>query len=99
MDIRLLEFLNQIEKSVAKGKEIYILSGYRSPSHNFKLVLHEKGAVPNSFHIKGQALDFYIPGVRLSSIQRSARKLGMGGVGFYRHRGFIHIDTGLRRFW
>ncbi len=99
IDIRLLEFLNKIEKTVGAGKEVQILSGYRSPSHNFKLVLHEQGAVTNSFHTKGQAMDFFIHGVRLSSIQRSARRLHLGGVGTYRKSGFIHIDTGRPRFW
>ena len=99
IDIRLLEFLNRIEKTVGGSKEVRILSGYRSPSHNFKLVLHEKGAVTNSFHTRGQAVDFFIHGVNLFSIQRIARTLQLGGVGTYRTSGFIHIDTGRPRFW
>ncbi len=99
MDIRLLEFLNRIEKTIGPGKEVHILSAYRSPTFNFKLVLHETGAVQNSFHTKGRALDFSIPGVKLSSIRKTARKLHLGGVGNYSRRGFIHIDTGPPRFW
>jgi len=99
MDIRLLEFMNMIEKTVGRGKEVHISSGYRSPAYNDKLVLHEQGAVLNSFHTKGKAMDFSIPGVRLSSIQRAAIKLKLGGVGNYRSRGFIHIDTGRPRYW
>ncbi len=99
MDIRLLEFINKIEKTVGPGKEVHILSGYRSPSYNDKLVFFEQGAVVNSFHTKGKAMDFSIPGVRLSAIQRAAMKLKLGGVGNYRSRGFIHIDTGHPRFW
>jgi uncharacterized protein YcbK (DUF882 family) len=99
MDIRLLEFMNKIEKTVGQGKEVHILSGYRSPSYNNKLYIHEQGAVLNSFHTKGQAMDFAIPGVRLSAIQRAAMKMKLGGVGYYRSRGFIHIDTGRPRFW
>lgn len=88
-----------IEKTVGPGKEIHISSGYRSPVYNTKLVLHEQGAVLNSFHTKGKAMDFSIPGVQLSSIQRAAVKLKLGGVGNYRSRGFIHIDTGRPRHW
>ena len=99
MDIRLLEFVNMIEKSVGRGKEVRISSGYRSPAFNDKLVFHEQGAVINSFHTKGKAMDFSIPGVRISSIQRAAVKLKLGGVGNYGSRGFIHIDTGRPRFW
>jgi uncharacterized protein YcbK (DUF882 family) len=94
-----LEFINKIEKTVGQGKEVHILSGYRSPSYNKKLVLHEQGAVLNSLHTKGKAMDFSIPGVWLSSIQRAAKNLKLGGVGYYRSRGFIHIDTGRPRFW
>jgi len=99
IDIRLLEFINKIEKTVGRGKEIHVYSAYRSPSYNEKLVFHEQGAVSNSFHTKGKAMDFSIPGVRLSSIQRAAMKLKLGGVGHYPSRGFIHIDTGRPRFW
>ncbi|MDH5429671.1 MAG: DUF882 domain-containing protein [Nitrospirota bacterium] len=99
MDIRLLEFLNTIEKTAARGKEVHISSGYRSPAFNFKMVLHEQGAALNSFHTKGKAMDFSIPGVKLSSIHQAAVKIKMGGVGNYRSRGFIHIDTGRPRFW
>ena len=100
MDIRLIEFMNAIVKNVGRGKnEVHIHSGYRSPAYNNLLVLHEKGAVVNSFHTKGQAMDFSIPGVRLSIIRRTARKLQLGGVGYYPQQGFIHIDTGSPRSW
>ena len=99
VDIRLLEFVNQIEKAVGRGKEIHIYSGYRSPSYNEKLVLFEQGAVLKSFHTKGQAMDFAIPGVQLSSVRQAALKMHLGGVGYYRERGFVHIDTGRPRFW
>ncbi len=99
MDIRLLEYLNLIEKNSARGNEIHVSSGYRSPSFNFKLVLHEQGAALSSFHTQGKAMDFYIPGVRLSSVKRAAVRLKLGGVGYYRSRGFLHIDTGRPRYW
>ena len=82
-----------------KGKEIRIYSAYRSPSYNNLLVRLGRGAAPNSLHTTGQAVDFAIPGVRLSQVRRAAAKLKRGGVGYYRRRGFIHIDTGPVRYW
>ena len=99
MDIQLLEYVNQVEKLVGKGKEIRIYSAYRSPSYNDLLVRLGRGAAPNSLHTTGQAVDFAIPGVRLSQVRRAAAKLKRGGVGYYRRRGFIHLDTGPVRYW
>lgn len=99
MDIHLLEFVNQVEKLVGRGEEIHIYSGYRAPSYNNLLVRLGRGAVPNSLHTFGQAIDLAIPGVRLSKIRRAAMKLQLGGVGYYGRRGFIHLDTGPVRYW
>ncbi|MGD9850456.1 MAG: YcbK family protein [Nitrospirales bacterium] len=99
MDVQLLENLNRIVKLVGQGQEVKIYSGYRSPSYNDLLVRLGRGAAPNSLHTTGQAVDFSIPGVKLSKIWRTAMKLQAGGVGNYRRRGFIHIDTGPFRYW
>ena len=99
MDVQLLEYLNQVDKLVGKGKEIRIYSAYRSPSYNDLLVRLGRGAAPNSLHTTGQAMDFAIPGVRLSQVRRTAQKLKLGGVGNYARRGFIHLDTGPVRYW
>ncbi len=99
MDLQLLEYVNQIEKLVGNGKEIRVFSAYRSPSYN-KLLIHQgHGAAPKSFHTTGQAIDFSIPGVRLSKVRRAAFTLKRGGVGYYRRQGFIHLDTGPIRYW
>ncbi len=99
MDVQLLEYINQIEKQVGEGKEIRVYSAYRSPSYNKLLINQGHGAVPKSFHTTGQAVDFSIPGVRLSQVRRAAFKLKRGGVGYYRRQGFIHLDTGPIRYW
>lgn len=99
MDIQLLEYVNQVDKLVGKGKEIRIYSAYRSPSYNDLLVRLGRGAAPNSLHTTGQAMDIGIPGVRLSQVRRTAQKLKLGGVGNYARRGFIHLDTGPVRYW
>jgi len=99
IDIQLLENLNHIGKLVGRGREIKIYSAYRSPAYNDLLVRLGHGAAPNSLHTTGQAVDFAIPGVKLSKIWRTAMNLQVGGVGNYRRRGFIHIDTGPVRYW
>jgi uncharacterized protein YcbK (DUF882 family) len=99
MDVQLLNYLNQIVSLVGPGKEVHVFSAYRSPTYNDLLVRTGKGAAPNSFHTTGQALDISIPGVRLTQVWRAATKLQLGGVGNYRRRGFIHIDSGPVRIW
>lgn len=99
MDVQLLEYLNQIVSLVGPGQEVRIFSAYRSPAYNDKLVRMGTGAAPNSLHTTGQAMDVAIPGVRLTKVWRAAVKLNGGGVGNYRRRGFIHIDTGPVRYW
>ncbi len=99
MDIQLLEYMNQVEKLVGRGKEIHIYSAYRSPSYNELLIRLGRGAAPNSLHTVGQAVDLAIPGVRLSRIRHAAVYLRLGGVGYYGRRGFVHIDTGPVRYW
>lgn len=99
MDVQLLEYVNQVEKLVGRGQEIHIYSAYRAPSYNNLLVRLGRGAVPNSLHTIGQAMDLAIPGVRLSRIRRVAVKLQLGGVGYYGRRGFVHLDTGPVRYW
>lgn len=99
IDIQLLEFVNQVEKLVGPGQDIHIYSAYRSRDYNNLLVRLGRGAVPNSRHIFGQAVDFSIPGVSLPRIRHAAVKLQLGGVGYYRQQGFIHLDTGPVRYW
>ena len=99
IDVHLLEFMNHLSQLAGRGKEIRIYSAYRSPSYNDLLVRLGRGAAPNSLHTTGQAVDLAIPGVRLSHLCRTAVNLQLGGVGNYRRRGFIHIDTGPVRYW
>ena len=99
MDTQLLEYVNQVAKLLGRDQEIHIYSAYRTPSYNNLLVRSGQGAVPNSLHTSGQAIDLAIPGVHLSKIRRAAMKLRLGGVGYYGRRGFVHLDTGPVRSW
>ena len=99
MDLRVLEYLNRLDNSLGGDNEIHIISGYRSPSYNSKLRSISKGVAKDSFHMKGRAIDFVIPGIRLDQLKRTAMALAAGGVGYYPKGGFVHIDSGGFRSW
>lgn len=74
---------------------IVIQSGYRTPEHNAKLAK----AAKQSQHVLGNAADIHIPGVDTATLTRLAKAIGVGGVGFYPHNGFTHVDVGRVREW
>lgn len=79
------------------GNPIPIYSGYRCPVHNARV-----GGAPNSFHLKGMALDIaYVPksDLELTRFAQEATRAGFGGIGLYPHKGFTHVDTGPIRRW
>jgi uncharacterized protein YcbK (DUF882 family) len=71
-----------------------IHSGYRTPRVNRQI----QGA-GDSQHLRASAVDIGVPGGRLPAVSETALKLGRGGVGVYRRRGFVHLDTGPVRSW
>ncbi|WP_256679126.1 DUF882 domain-containing protein [Pseudomonas sp. MWU12-2323] len=74
---------------------IIIQSGYRTPAHNARLAK----AAKQSEHMKGNAADIRIPGLGVEMLERLAKAVGVGGVGFYPHNGFVHVDVGRVREW
>jgi uncharacterized protein YcbK (DUF882 family) len=99
MDVRVLEYLNRLDNSFGGNNEIHIISGYRSPAYNRNLRSHSNGVAKNSFHMKGRAIDLVMPGIALDKVRRTALALAAGGVGYYPHNGFVHIDSGHFRAW
>ncbi|MFC2553453.1 MAG: DUF882 domain-containing protein [Rodentibacter sp.] len=79
--------------------EIQIICGYRSAATNAMRHRQSRGVASNSFHVKGQAIDFRIDGTPLAKIKHTAEGLNNGGVGFYPRSNFIHVDTGPVRTW
>jgi len=82
-----------------KSPRVEIVSGFRAPKYN--LILRKKGrrVARNSEHTFGNAVDFRLPGVTTERLRTWARRLRLGGVGYYRNDGFIHVDTGQVRYW
>jgi len=102
MDPALFDLLWQIYNAVDGKQPINIVSSYRSPKTNAKLRSAKgSGVAENSQHMKGKAMDFFIPGVNLSTLRAAAMKFQVGGVGFYPTSGspFVHVDTGSVRAW
>jgi len=99
MDLRVIDFLGAVDGSLGGGNEIHVISGFRSPGYNEKLVREGRGVARNSLHLQGRAIDFRIPGLRLNSLREAALRLREGGVGHYPGSDFVHIDSGRFRTW
>ncbi len=99
IDISLIDSLYKIHSFVSAPYGIEVYSGYRSPKTNQVLRRINKSVARKSYHMVGKAVDIRIPGVKLSTVKKAAISLKLGGVGYYKKSGFIHIDTGRVRQW
>lgn len=77
------------------ARALVVTSAFRHVLTNSKI----EGAARSSFHTKGGAIDFTVPGVSSEQVGRFSRWLGAGGVGFYPGRNFTHVDDGRLRVW
>lgn len=99
-DPRLYDILADLTAAVGHpGGEIDIICGYRSPWTNEFLREHTSGVAKNSLHIQAEAIDLRMPGVNTLRLREAALSLRRGGVGYYPHSDFIHVDTGRVRQW
>lgn len=99
MDLRVIEFLNAVDKRLGGGHEIHIVSGFRSREYNDLLIRKGGGVSKDSLHLAGQAIDIQVPGVDLAMVRQTALDLEFGGVGYYPQSGFVHLDSGRFRWW
>ena len=99
IDPRLLDLLFLARIRLGSRQPIHLISGYRSPKTNAMLRRHSKGVARHSLHMEGKAADIRIPGVALEHLRRVALSLSAGGVGYYPHLDFVHMDTGRVRWW
>lgn len=89
-----IEIVWEVAMRTRLGSVLDVHSGYRTPRVN--RAVHGAG---DSQHLRAQALDIGVPGGRLPAVAEAALKLGRGGVGVYRQRGFVHLDSGPPRSW
>ena len=97
MDVGVIDFLADVLDAVGETRAT-ILSAYRTPETNAMLARTTFGVAEHSQHIFGRALDLSLDS-RLADAMNAARRMQRGGVGWYPHSGFIHIDTGPVRNW
>ena len=99
-DPRLYDILSDLTASVGRpGGEIDIVCGYRTSSTNESLRAHTTGVARNSLHIQAEAVDLRMPGIDTLKLRKAALALARGGVGYYPHSDFIHLDVGRVRQW
>jgi len=97
IDVAVIDFLAAVMDAV-DAPSASILSAYRTPGTNAMLARTRFGIAENSQHLYGRALDVQL-GTRLADAMQAARAMKRGGVGWYPHSGFLHIDTGPVRNW
>lgn len=97
IDVGVLDFLAAVMDAVGVT-EATIFSAYRTRATNELLARTTFGVAENSQHIFGRALDVHF-GSKLGEAMQAARAMQRGGVGWYPHSGFMHIDTGPVRNW
>ena len=101
MDPALFDLVWEVYQEVGASQPVNVVSAYRAPATNAMLRASSSGVAENSQHIKGHAMDFFIPGISLTKLRAVAMSKQVGGVGFYPTSGspFVHLDTGSVRAW
>ena len=106
IDPKLLEMLWGTQAFIARyGLEqpLEILSGYRTPASNARLIEAGVPAARKSLHMVGKAADIRISSLNEEVLGGLVRSFRQGGVGYYYRSGpkggWIHADTGLARTW
>jgi uncharacterized protein YcbK (DUF882 family) len=99
-DPKLFDLLEKLTVAVGHpGGEIDIICGYRTPWTNDFLRAHTAGVAKHSLHMQAEAIDIRMPGVSTSRLRQAAIALHRGGVGYYPHSNFVHVDVGRIRQW
>ena len=101
MDPRLFDLVWEVYRRSGATEYINVVSAFRAPETNNMLRSRTKGVAKSSQHTLGKAMDFFIPGVKISRLREIAMQLQVGGVGYYPKSGspFVHLDVGGVRAW
>jgi uncharacterized protein YcbK (DUF882 family) len=97
IDVGVIDFLANVMAATGQTRAV-VLSAFRTPETNAMLAHTTFGVAENSQHLYGRALDVRFPS-RLADAMVAARAMRRGGVGWYPHSAFIHLDTGPVRNW
>ncbi len=100
MDYLLIDIIGDLETELSDGIKIpeirtVITSGCRCPAHN-----KSEGGAPDSFHIKGMALDFYVKDYRgvieapfIYEVLDSILPSDSSGLYYNKKTNMIHVDV------
>ncbi len=97
VDIGMLDFLADVMAATSQGSAT-VLSAFRTRETNEKLRATQFGVAEQSQHLYGRAIDVTFD-KRLGNAKQAALKMKRGGVGWYPHSDFIHLDSGPTRNW
>ena len=99
IDPLLIDQLYDLKRLLEVDKPYAVISGYRSPFTNAVKRIHSSGVAKHSLHMEGRAIDIRIEGLATQHIRNAALAMRRGGVGYYPHANFVHLDTGEFRTW
>jgi uncharacterized protein YcbK (DUF882 family) len=99
IDTGLLDLLYTLNQHLETDAPFHLICGYRSPETNAMLRKRSRGVAKKSYHLKGQAVDIRLPGLKTAALRKAAVAIRGGGVGYYPRSGFVHMDVGPVRFW
>ena len=97
VDIGMLDFLADVMAATNQGSAT-VLSAFRTRETNDKLRATQFGVAEQSQHLYGRAIDVTFDS-RLGRAKTAALSMKRGGVGWYPHSDFIHLDSGPTRNW
>lgn len=99
LDPELMDILWRIQQATGNTNTWEVISAYRSPQTNEMLRSKSSGVAKKSQHLIGRAIDVRLNGLDLEVLRDTARRLKLGGVGYYPGSDFVHVDTGRVRYW
>jgi uncharacterized protein YcbK (DUF882 family) len=99
MDPALMDLLAALHGRLETTAPFEVISGYRSPATNALLHARSSEVAGKSLHMEGKAMDIRVQDRALAAVHNTALAMGLGGVGYYPHSDFVHVDTGRVRQW
>ncbi|MBI4412274.1 MAG: YcbK family protein [Deltaproteobacteria bacterium] len=98
MDPDLIRLIDHLQDHFG-ADTVEVICGFRSPEFNRALKMAGKGVAEQSNHIRGIAADIHLDEISEKKVQAYARRLGIGGVGYYPDQLMVHVDLGRVHFW